>query len=77
MRWIGIGIIYNISVFYSIESGKRLEDEDIELKTDESYYIPESITSLKVNEWTEIRPKGNTKYARGTPFAFFVKRGNL
>ena len=44
-----------------------MEDEDIELKTDESYYIPESITSLKVNEWTEIRPKGNTKCARGTP----------
>ena len=70
-----LALFIMISVFYSIESGKRVEDEDIELKTDESYYIPESITSLKVNEWTEIRPKGNTKCARGTPFAFFVKRG--
>jgi hypothetical protein len=68
-------LIIVVPTCYTIENGKVVKDEDIVLQTDESYYVPKSITSLKINEWTEIRPKGNTRCARGTPFVYFVKRG--
>ena len=60
---------------YSLEREKNIKTEDKKLKADELRYMPSSITDLKIDSWTELRPTGNTKCARGTPFAFFVKRG--
>ena len=74
-----VGFIVFLLIFfpimYSLEREKNIKTEDKKLKADELRYMPSSITDLKIDSWTELRPTGNTKCARGTPFAFFVKRG--
>ena len=64
-----------VAVSYAAEVSRTSSKEELVLETDESYFMPQSLNDLKVNEWTELRPVGNTKCARGTPFVFFVKRG--
>ena len=64
-----------VAVSYALEASRKNLQEELVLATDESYFMPPSLNDLAVDKWTELRPVGNTKCARGTPFVFFVKHG--
>ena len=69
-----VGFIVFLLIFfpimYSLEREKNIKTEDKKVKADELRYMPSSITDLKIDSWTELRPTGNTKCARGTPSHF-------
>ncbi|CAK9008135.1 Protein dispatched homolog 1 (Protein chameleon) [Durusdinium trenchii] len=62
----------------SAELDAEEEEDELEDATafvyDDSVFMP-SFASLEEGVWTEMRPGGDTLCARGTPYAFFVKKG--
>ncbi|GBG25719.1 Pectin acetylesterase 3 [Hondaea fermentalgiana] len=60
----------------AVRSAQMKDEEDSNSATpyDDTYSMP-TFSDLEIGAWTEMRPGNSSICARGTPFAFFIKRG--
>merc|ERR1711871_1026772 len=72
----GILIAIASAFFIAASNARNSQDSKPAALWSDDHYMP-SIDDLPVGNWTEMVPaSADTVCARGTPFAFFVKRGS-